>query len=115
MKTLNFCFIVCGPSGVGKTTLVRDLLQSPESQLSLSISYTTRAPRGAEQNGKDYFFVDDATALAEIYRQIEEELRSQYLIAYQSTNSGSGDDFRVVELQVDAPGAKAETIRGYYP
>ena len=61
MKTLNFCFIVCGPSGVGKTTLVRDLLQSPESQLTLSISYTTRAPRGAEQNGKDYFFVDDAT------------------------------------------------------
>ncbi len=52
-------FIVCGPSGVGKTTLCRRLL-SERDTLKLSISYTTRAPRGAEQNGVAYHFVDEA-------------------------------------------------------
>lgn len=49
-------FVVCGPSGVGKTSLVRALVQRcPE--LSLSVSYTTRAPRPGEQDGVAYHFV----------------------------------------------------------
>ncbi len=71
--------------------------------------------RLAEETGGQSFFVEDAAALAAIYDQIEAELRSQYLLAYQSTNSSSSDDFRTVEVQVASPGAKAETIRGYYP
>lgn len=49
-------FIVSAPSGSGKSTLVQRLLQTvPE--LQFSISYTTRAPRGQEQHGRDYFFI----------------------------------------------------------
>lgn len=49
-------FIISAPSGSGKTTLVGRLLQEVPD-LHFSISYTTRPPRGQEQDGKDYFFV----------------------------------------------------------
>ena len=49
-------FIISAPSGSGKTTLVERLLQEVPG-LVFSISYTTRPPRGQEQNGKEYFFV----------------------------------------------------------
>lgn len=49
-------FIVSAPSGAGKTTLVKRLLEAmPE--LTMSVSYTTRAPRSGEIAGKDYHFV----------------------------------------------------------
>jgi guanylate kinase len=56
-------FIVSAPSGAGKTTLVRELL-AHDSRVRLSISYTTRAPRAGEQNGRDYHFVDVTEFLA---------------------------------------------------
>jgi guanylate kinase len=49
-------FIVSAPSGAGKTSLVKALLER-EPALSLAISLTTRAPRAGEQNGVDYHFV----------------------------------------------------------
>jgi guanylate kinase len=52
-------FIVAAPSGAGKTTLVRQLL-AREPGICLSISYTTRAPRPGEENGREYHFVDSA-------------------------------------------------------
>ncbi|MCL1860907.1 MAG: guanylate kinase [Proteobacteria bacterium] len=48
---------VTAPSGAGKTTLVRELLQR-DSNLRLSVSYTTRAPREGEENGREYHFVE---------------------------------------------------------
>ena len=49
-------YIISAPSGSGKSTLVNELLKLvPE--LDFSISYTTRSPRGSEQNGKQYHFV----------------------------------------------------------
>lgn len=53
-------FIVTAPSGAGKTTLVRGLLER-DRQVQLSISYTTRAPRPGEQDGREYHFVDVPT------------------------------------------------------
>jgi guanylate kinase len=53
-------FIVCAPSGAGKTTLVDALLER-EPEIRLSISYTTRAPRQGERDGVDYHFTDRAT------------------------------------------------------
>lgn len=50
-------YIVTAPSGAGKTTLVRMLLEN-DSGIRLSISYTTRAPRTGEQNGREYHFTD---------------------------------------------------------
>ncbi len=49
-------FVISAPSGSGKTTLVSKLLAS-FSDLRFSVSYTTRAPRGAESDGIDYHFV----------------------------------------------------------
>jgi guanylate kinase len=49
-------YIISAPSGSGKSTLVNELLKSV-SDLEFSISYTTRAPRGSETDGRQYFFV----------------------------------------------------------
>ena len=52
-------FVITGPSGVGKGTLIRELLaRIPE--LELSVSATTRAPRPGERDGVDYHFLTDA-------------------------------------------------------
>lgn len=59
-QTPGTIFIVVAPSGAGKTTLVRALLES-EPDVALSVSYTTRQPREGEINGKHYHFVDRAT------------------------------------------------------
>ncbi len=48
--------VVSAPSGAGKTTLCRNLLQK-DREISFSVSYTTRAPRPNERDGVDYFFV----------------------------------------------------------
>lgn len=50
--------IFSAPSGSGKSTIVQWLMKEhPELNMHFSISYTTRKPRGAEQNGVEYFFV----------------------------------------------------------
>jgi len=51
-------FVIAAPSGAGKTTLVRALLERNPS-LSFSISYTTREKREIEEDGRDYFFVSE--------------------------------------------------------
>jgi len=52
-------FVIAAPSGAGKTSLVRALMER-EPGLRFSISYTTRRQRPAEVHGRDYFFVDAA-------------------------------------------------------
>jgi len=49
-------FVVSAPSGTGKSTLVKALLEL-ESRLQVSVSHTTRPPRGQEQDGREYWFV----------------------------------------------------------
>ncbi len=49
--------IVTAPSGAGKTTLVKGLLER-DTAIGLSVSYTTRAPRSGERDGIDYHFID---------------------------------------------------------
>jgi guanylate kinase len=49
-----------GPSGSGKTTIVRHLLGIPDLNLEFSVSCTTRAPRGTEVHGKDYYYINIA-------------------------------------------------------
>jgi guanylate kinase len=60
-------YVVAAPSGAGKTTLVRQLLDS-EPSVHLSISYTTRGPRPGELDGREYHFVDVATFRAMMAR-----------------------------------------------
>ena len=52
-------FVVAAPSGAGKSSLVKALLEL-DAHLTVSISHTTRAPRGQEQPGREYHFIDEA-------------------------------------------------------
>ena len=49
--------VFSAPSGSGKTTIVRHLLEQTDLPLAFSISATTRAPRGVEKEGEDYYFL----------------------------------------------------------
>ncbi len=51
--------MIAGPSGVGKGTVVREVLSRIPDGLALSVSATTRPPRPGETDGTDYYFVDD--------------------------------------------------------
>ena len=59
METPGNLFCVAAPSGTGKSSLVQALLQL-DSHLAVSISHTTREPRGQEQDGREYWFVSGA-------------------------------------------------------
>ena len=52
--------VVSGPSGVGKGTVLKQVLSNPANKLAYSISMTTRAPRAGEVDGVNYYFVDEA-------------------------------------------------------
>lgn len=60
MKRRGLLLVLSSPSGAGKTTLARQLLDA-DADISLSISVTTRAPRPGEVDGKDYIFVDEGS------------------------------------------------------
>jgi len=68
----------------------------------------------AETGGRSYF-IGQAVELAGTYRSIETELRSQYLLAYQSSKQGNDGKFRSVEVKLGRPGLEARTVPGYYP
>ena len=61
--------VLSAPSGSGKTTILKHLMKYPELNLEFSISCTTRAPRGEEVNGKDYYFI----SLDEFKKHIKNE------------------------------------------
>ena len=69
----------------------------------------------AEETGGRAYFAAAAEELSPIYQAIEEELRSQYLLVYQSTNAKADKKFRTVEVKMRESGLEAHTIRGYYP
>jgi VWFA-related protein len=69
----------------------------------------------ARETGGRSFFIESVDELPTIYSQIQEELRSRYYLAYQSTNSADDDVFRLIEVEIDQPGLEAKTKRGYYP
>jgi guanylate kinase len=54
-------YIISAPSGAGKSSLLRALLDASGDELALSVSHTTRAPRPGEVNGRDYHFIDTGT------------------------------------------------------
>ncbi len=60
-------FILSSPSGAGKSTIARMLLEQ-DGHIALSVSVTTRPPRPGEVDGKDYHFIDEA----EFHRLVEE-------------------------------------------
>ncbi len=69
----------------------------------------------SDETGGRSFYIHDISELEEIYSLIQRELRSQYLIAYQSTNTEEDEAFRSVELKVDRKDLVVKTLSGYYP
>ncbi len=68
METPGNLFVVAAPSGAGKSSLVKALLEL-DSHLAVSVSHTTRAPRGQEQHGREYWFIDEPEFRAMIERE----------------------------------------------
>ena len=68
----------------------------------------------AKATGGRAFFIDDVAELSAIYDEIQEELRSQYLLVYQSASEKGETEFRRVEIKVDG-GGEVRTVAGYYP
>ncbi len=58
-------YVVAAPSGAGKSSLVNALLEL-DSHLAVSVSHTTRAPRGQEQDGREYHFIDEPAFQAKV-------------------------------------------------
>ncbi|HEX7185004.1 MAG TPA: VWA domain-containing protein [Thermoanaerobaculia bacterium] len=69
----------------------------------------------ADETGGRPFFIDSARELERVFNEVETELRSQYLLAYQSPKGKDDDKFRAVEVKMSRPGLEARTIKGYLP
>jgi hypothetical protein len=53
----NRAIVISGPSGTGKSTILKRLFEEYPDKFGFSISHTTRGPRGGEQDGREYYFV----------------------------------------------------------
>jgi guanylate kinase len=113
-KPACLLFIVSAPSGTGKTTVVERLVKVTD-RLHLSRSYTSRAPRGDEQDGVDYNFVSRATFEAMIangeFLEWADVFGNLYGTAGADTRRclESGDD---VVLVIDVQGARKVRATG---
>lgn len=76
-KEKGLLIVVSGPSGAGKDTVINKVLET-EKNVWVSISMTSRQPRGNEENGKDYFFVTK--------EEFEENIKAGNLLEYATYN-----------------------------
>ena len=101
--------VICGPSGVGKGTLVNHLLDQHSSHFGTSISHTTRAPRRGETNDVHYRFINK--------QLFEEGIAKNEYIEYAATHGNYygthqqsldklKDDGKICVLEIDIKGAK---------
>jgi guanylate kinase len=81
-------FIISAPSGSGKSTLVNELLKSVRD-LDFSISYTTRAPRGSEVDGKQYYFI----SRSEFERMMRDDEFLECAVVFGKDYYGTGRRF----------------------
>lgn len=72
--------VVTGPSGVGKTTLLKRLLNEYKDRIVFSVSHTTRSMRNGEINGVDYFFESEE----EFKKRIENDEFLEYAIVHNN-------------------------------
>lgn len=75
-KSRGLLVVVSGPSGAGKDTVVSDLLTRDDVNAKVSISMTSRLPRGKEEEGKDYYFVSKE----EFEKNIEDDKFLEYAV-----------------------------------
>ncbi len=115
MKTEGKIFVFSAPSGSGKTTLVKYILKL-FPQLVFSVSATTRAGRGNEIDGKDYFFIseDDFSRKIENDEFIEwEKFYDYYYGTLKSFVNETVESGKSIVLELDVKGALS--IKERYP
>ncbi len=103
--------VISGPSGVGKSTLVAQVLERFNSQLKPSISATTREPRPGERDGVDYHFLGDAEferrrAKGDFLECIEVFSRGHWYGTLWSEVGPSLEAGKWVLLEIDVDGAQ---------
>lgn len=108
-------YIISAPSGAGKTSLVKALLESTAG-IGVSVSHTTRAPRPGEVDGRDYYFVSQAE-FQNLQRQEQFLEHAQVFDHFYGTSKQAvearlqtGED---VILEIDWQGARQ--VRALYP
>lgn len=112
---MSCLFVISAPSGAGKTSVIRTLLQT-DINVTLSVSYTTRSPRRDEKNGHDYFFVDRST-----FKTMQEQ--GEFLESAEVYGNFYGTSRKWIEetlsseqdvlLEIDCQGA--QQVRVLYP
>jgi len=107
-KGVGLIFIISAPSGTGKTTLVKEVMQRLPG-LRFSVSYTTRLPRPNEKEGEDYHFVSHST----FQRMIEEDEFLEWAEVLGNRYGTPRPDLKELEseemdlvLDIDTQGAK---------
>ena len=102
LKTPNMgkLIIFSAPSGSGKSTIINRLMQHPELHLAFSISCTSRAPRGTEKNGVEYFFLSPE----EFKQRIANDEFLEYEEVYTDRFYGT------LKQQVETQAARGENV-----
>ena len=108
-------YVIAAPSGAGKSSLVKALM-AQDARLQLSISHTTRAPRGREQNGREYFFVSgpefDAMVQADAFVEWAHVHSQRYGTSKKAVEDRIGQGTDII-LEIDFQGAVQ--IKKLYP
>lgn len=73
--------ILSAPSGTGKSTIIRELMQMPELNLGFSISATSRPPRQGEVNGREYYFIS--------HEDFMQKVRNGEFVEWEEVYSGT--------------------------
>ncbi|MEN8204656.1 MAG: guanylate kinase [Pseudomonadota bacterium] len=102
-------YIISAPSGAGKSSLLRALLESMAGSLVLSVSHTTRDPRPGEVDGEDYHFVDETAFREMVGREAFLEHAQVFDNFYGTSKQGVIDQLNAgldVILEIDWQGAR---------
>lgn len=112
---MGLIFIVCAPSGAGKTSLVSALLKQEGLRLGVTISHTTRKPRPLEVQGRDYYFVSPSEF--EALKQAQGFLESATVFGHSYGTSRAELDRLLVlgDVILDIDWQGALQVKALYP
>ena len=104
----NKAIIFSGPSGSGRTTLVRFLLKTYPERITFSVSATTRPPRGEEKNGVDYYFISEDEFKSKIetndFLEWEEVYKGRFYGTLKTEAKRIWDSGKIILFDIDVEG-----------